>query len=78
MRERTIPVREIMGALGKKQSSISRQLATLLVVGVVSNERTGTEMRYHVTDKKIGEVCDLVQKVLIQQTQRQSDALGDL
>lgn len=66
-----MPVREIMGALGKKQSSISRQLATLRVVGVVSNERTGTEMRYHVTDIKIGEVCDLVQKVLMEQMQIQ-------
>ena len=57
---------------------ISRQLAVIRSVGVVSGERNGTEMRYHITDEKIGEVCDLVQKVLLEQTQRQSVALSDL
>ena len=78
LREGPMTVGEIMRALGKSQSSISRQLAVLRSVGVVSGVRNGTEMRYRITDEKIGEVCDLVQKVLIEQTQRQSDALSDL
>jgi ArsR family transcriptional regulator len=71
-------VGEIVEALGKSQSNISRQLTVLRSVRVVSGERNGIEMRYQITDKKIGEVCDLVQSVLLEQTQRQTDALGDL
>lgn len=78
LRERPMTVGEIVEALGKTQSNISRQLAVLRSVGVVSGERNGTEMRYQITDEKIGEVCDLVQKVLLEQTQRQTDALSDL
>ena len=78
LRERPMTVGEIVDALGKTQSNISRQLAVLRSVGVVSGERNGTEMRYQITDEKIGEVCDLVQKVLLEQTQRQTDALSDL
>ena len=75
IRERPMTVSEIAGELGKNQSNVSRQLAVLHSVGVVSGERNGTEIRYHITDEKIGEVCDLVQKVLLEQTQRQTDAL---
>ncbi|MFL7870342.1 MAG: ArsR/SmtB family transcription factor [Anaerolineales bacterium] len=78
LREGPMTVSEITRVLGKSQSGISRQLAVLRSVGVVTGARSGTEMRYHITDEKIGEVCDLVQKVLMEQTQRQSDALSDL
>jgi DNA-binding transcriptional ArsR family regulator len=78
LRDGPLTVSEIMAALGKNQSNISRQLAVLRAVGVVSGVRNGTEMRYHITDEKISEVCDLVQKVLLEQTQRQTDALSDL
>jgi ArsR family transcriptional regulator len=64
--------------LGKSQSNISRQLKVLRSVGVVSSERNGTEVRYQITDEKIGDVCDLVQNVLLEQTRRQTDALSDL
>ena len=78
LRESPMTVSEIMEALGKNQSNISRQLAVLRSVGVVSGERNGSEMRYHITDEKIGEVCDLVRKVLMEQTQRQNDTLSGL
>jgi len=57
---------------------ISRQLSILRSVGVVSGERNGTEIRYKITDENIGEVCDLVRKVMLEQTQRQTDALSGL
>jgi DNA-binding transcriptional ArsR family regulator len=78
LRERPMTVTEIMEELGKSQSNISRQLGVLRGVGVVSGKRNGTEMRYQITDEKIGEVCDLVQKVLLEQTQRKTDALSGL
>jgi ArsR family transcriptional regulator len=78
LRERPMTVSEIIEELNKNQSNISRQLAVLRSVGVVSSDRNGTKMRYRITDEKVGEVCDLVQKVLLEQTQRQSVALSDL
>jgi len=78
LRERPMTVSELMEMLNKSQSNISRQLAILRSVGVVSGERNGIEVRYQITDENIGEVCDLVRKVLLEQTQRQSDALSDL
>ena len=78
LRERPMTVSEIIEELNKNQSNISRQLAVLRSVGVVSSDRNGTKMRYRITDEKVGKVCDLVQKVLLEQTQRQSVALSDL
>lgn len=78
LREGPLTVSEIMDRLGLNQSMVSRQLAVLRSVGVVSGERRGNEMRYKITHETIGEVCDLVRKVLSEQTQRQTDALSDL
>jgi ArsR family transcriptional regulator len=78
LRERPMSVSEIMEELGIGQSTVSRHLAVLRSVGVVSSERNGNGMRYQITDENISEVCDLVRKVLVEQTQRQSDALSDL
>lgn len=71
-------VKEIMACLGVGQSLASRQLAVLRSVKVVIGERHGNEIVYYLTNEKIGEVCDLVQAVLVEQTQRQSIALSDL
>jgi len=78
LRERPMTVTEIMGGLGVSQSMVSRQLAVLRSVGVVAGERHGNEIVYRLTDDKIGEVCDLVRAVLVEQTHRQSSALNDL
>ena len=77
LRERPMTVTEIMLGLGLSQSMVSRQLAVLRSVGVVVSERHG-ENTYRLTDDKVGEVCDLVRAVLVEQTQRQSNALSDL
>ena len=78
LRERSMTVGEIVTELGKSQSMVSRQLSVLRSVGVVAPERNGVEVRYHITDDKISEVCDLVREVLLEQTQRQSLAFSDL
>jgi DNA-binding transcriptional ArsR family regulator len=78
LRKRPMTVTEIMAGLGVSQSMASRQLAVLRSVGVVVSERHGNENIYRLTDDKIGEVCDLVRAVLVEQTQRQSIALSDL
>ena len=78
LREQPMTVTELIDDLSSSQSAVSRHLAVLRSVGVVTAERRGSEKVYQLTDQKVGEVCDLVQKVLLKQTQRQTDALSDL
>lgn len=76
LRERPMSVGEIAQAANLSQSLVSRQLGTLRNVGVVKHQRQGTEMIYQLTDESIGEVCDLVRKVLSTQIHRQSEAIS--
>jgi len=76
LRERSMSVSEIMETLDLGQSMVSRQLSVLRSVGVVSAERDGHMMRYQLTDETIGEVCDLVRKVLADQVQKRSNVLS--
>lgn len=74
LRGQPLSVREIAQITGFGQSLVSRQLGILRNVGVVESERRGNEMIYKLADDNIGEVCDLVQKVLVAYTQKQADA----
>jgi len=74
LRERPMKVGEIAEVTGFGQSLVSRQLSTLRNVGVVECQRNGNEMIYQLADENIGEVCDLVRKVLTAHTQKQSKA----
>lgn len=74
LRERPMNVSEIAEITGYGQSLVSRQLSTLRNVGVVEFQRRGNEIIYQLADENIGEVCDLVRKVLTAHTQKQSKA----
>jgi DNA-binding transcriptional ArsR family regulator len=74
LRESPMIVGEIVNATGFSQSLVSRQLGKLRGVGVVECHRHGNEMIYQLADESIGEVCDLVRKVLTAHTQKQSEA----
>lgn len=74
LRERPMKVGEIAESTGFGQSLVSRQLSTLRNVGVVEFQRRGNETIYQLADENIGEVCDLVRKVLTAHTQKQSKA----
>ena len=78
LRERPMTVSEIMAELELNQSMISRQLSVLRSVNVVVGERRGNEMIYHLTNEKIGEVCDLVRTVLMEEMHKQTDILDGL
>ena len=78
LRERPMTVSEIMAKLELNQSMISRQLSVLRSVNVVVGERHGNERVYHLANEKIGEVCDLVRTVLVEEMHKQSDALDGL
>jgi DNA-binding transcriptional ArsR family regulator len=78
LRERPMTVSEIMAKLELNQSMISRQLSVLRSVNVVVGERHGNEMIYQLTNEKIGEVCDLVRTVLMEEMHKQTDILNGL
>jgi len=75
LRERPMVVNEIMAQTGFSQTMVSRQLAILRSVGAVECQRRGTEMLYQLTDSQIGEVCDLVRKVLQEQMRKRATVL---
>lgn len=72
LREQPMVVKDLASMTELSQTMVSRQLATLRGVGVVECERIGTEMLYHLTDPKIGEVCDLVRTVLMEQNNKRA------
>lgn len=76
LREQQLSVGEIAKATGSGQTLVSRQLNTLRNAGVVRFQRQGTELIYQLTDENIGEVCDLIRKVLSTQMHRQSEAFA--
>jgi ArsR family transcriptional regulator len=78
LRERPMTVSELMVALDINQSMVSRQLAVLRSVSVVVGERRGNEMVYHLANEKIGEVCDLVRTVLVEEMHKKTDVLNGL
>jgi DNA-binding transcriptional ArsR family regulator len=78
LREHPMTVSEIVARTGFGQPTVSRQLAVLRSVGVVLCERRANEMLYQLADDNIGEVCDLVRKVLADQMQKQSNTLSGL
>lgn len=77
LRERPMIVNELVAQTGFSQTMVSRQLGILRSVGVVECQRHGTEMLYHLTDEQIGEVCDLVRKVLAEQMRKRSNVLAN-
>lgn len=60
-------VNDLTEAVGFQQAVVSRNLAILRHRGIVKTRREGTRIYYSLTDTKIGEACDLVHKVLLEQ-----------
>jgi DNA-binding transcriptional ArsR family regulator len=77
LREQPLRVHEIAQVTGLRQSLISCQLSLLRNADVVKFQRQGNELNYRLTDQNIGEVCDLVRKVLSAQFLRQSEAFSE-
>jgi ArsR family transcriptional regulator len=77
LRERPMIVSEVVAQTGFSQTMVSRQLSILRSVGVVNCQRHGTEMLYQLSDSQIGEVCDLVRKVLSEQMKKHSSMFAE-
>jgi ArsR family transcriptional regulator len=67
LRETPQTVGELATQTGLSPSAVSRQLATLRSMGVVTAHRQRQEVLYQLADPKIGEVCDMVRQVLVEQ-----------
>ena len=63
-------VGDIAENLGISQAVVSRQLAILRDRGVVRPRREGTNVYYSLSDSKIGEACDLIHQVLLNQIEK--------
>jgi ArsR family transcriptional regulator len=72
LREDPMNVSELVQQMGLPQSMVSRQLHILRLAGIVEYERHGTEMIYKLANTKIGDVCDMVRKALIEHLHRHS------
>lgn len=77
LREQSMRVTDIVEATQLHQSVVSRQLGILRNIGVVDFQRQGNEMIYQLTDENIGQLCDLVRKLLSDQVDRQSRAFEE-
>ena len=63
-------VSDLVRILGIPQTSVSRHLALLRDRGVAQFRREGTGVFYSLTDAKIGDACDLVHEVLLNQIEK--------
>jgi DNA-binding transcriptional ArsR family regulator len=72
LRRGPLIVAEIVRETGLGQSLVSRQLGILRNGDVVKCHRERSEMVYQLADESIGEVCDLVRKVLSARIRNQS------
>ena len=66
-------VGELAQTLEIPQAVISRHLAILRNRGVVTPRRERTNVYYKLTDKKIGEACELVHQVLLNRIEKNGE-----
>ncbi|MFC1923933.1 ArsR/SmtB family transcription factor [Chloroflexota bacterium] len=60
------------------QAVVSRHLAILRNKGIVKARRQGTKVYYSLTDPKIGEACDMVHQVLLNNLERNRDLVKNI
>jgi DNA-binding transcriptional ArsR family regulator len=66
-------VTDLAQATELSQATVSRHLTALRNCGVVTAQRRGQEIIYHISNPKIMTVCDLMREVLAEQITHQSD-----
>lgn len=69
-------VGEIAEMLGLKQSNTSQHLAVLRKAGIVVTRRENSSVYYSLASPRIGEACDLVREVLIEQIRKNQILAG--
>ncbi|RJP49488.1 MAG: ArsR family transcriptional regulator [Anaerolineaceae bacterium] len=75
LREGPKRVNGIAEELGIGQATISRHLAVLRNVGILSAQRQGTDMIYQIVNPKITDICETMREVLAERESQRSEIL---
>ncbi|MFZ5902503.1 MAG: ArsR/SmtB family transcription factor [Chloroflexota bacterium] len=75
LREGPRRVNGIAEELGISQATISRHLAVLRNVGILSAQRQGTDMIYQIVNPKITDICETMRAVLAERETQRSEIL---
>jgi ArsR family transcriptional regulator len=70
LRQGETTVGELARVLEFPQAVVSRNLAILRDKGVVQFRREGTSVYYSLSDPKIGDACDMVHQILLDQIEK--------
>ncbi len=68
-------VADLAEMLNLSQAKVSQHLAVLRTGGIVSAQREGSQVAYHVTNPKIERICDLMREVLAEQAAERSELI---
>jgi ArsR family transcriptional regulator len=75
LREGPRRVNSIAEELGIGQATISRHLAVLRNVGILSAQRQGTDVIYQIVNPKITDICETMRTVLAERENKRSEVL---
>ena len=76
LRDGPLPVNKLAEGAGLIQATLSRHLSALRQVGLVTARQQGPKHIYQLSDPKIGLICDLMRKVLVEQLTHQAEMTG--
>lgn len=69
---------DLINAMGLGQANLSRHLAVLRNIGLITVERQGHENIYQLANPKIVVICDLMRQVLAEQITHQAEVANTL
>jgi DNA-binding transcriptional ArsR family regulator len=78
LRQGETTVGELARVLEFPQAVVSRHLAILRDKGVVQYRREGTSVYYSLSDPKIGDACDMVHQILLDQIEKNRELTARL
>ncbi len=76
LRDGEASVSELAGALGASQQNISKHLAVLSDVGILSRRKAGNHVRYRIADENVFKLCEDVCGGVQQHLQRLSELVA--
>lgn len=68
-------INDIAEELDVRQATISRHLAVLRNVGILSTRRQGTDIIYKIANSQITDICEAMRSVLAERENRRSEIL---
>lgn len=71
-------VNELTQTLGASQSNISQHLAIMRQRQIVKTRKEGSTVYYRVASPKIGQACDMVREVLLEQLNQRQELANNI